>query len=173
MTYLPQRGIKLMNHHIQLMISCKGYNCIIASKCTRLCQTGHCMKIGEKNEVFIMEKSKHKHALVYFQFQIMRNKGVHLKSPLALSVQEFSCLSSTGCYSEGHQSFIKDTFTYSFNKYLLKASYKPKSIRDTGNVILNAVIIIAALMNTYVSSTVLLTSHRLSLFHLRTKHQSN
>lgn len=66
MTYLPQRGIKLMNHHIQLMISCKGYNCIIASKCSRLCQTGHCMKeTGKKNKVFIMEKPKCKHALVF------------------------------------------------------------------------------------------------------------
>lgn len=81
-TYLPQRGIKLMNHYIQLMISCKGYNCIIASKSTRLCQTGHCMEIGEKNDVFIVEKSKCKHALVFTEFQIMRNKDIDLEKPI-------------------------------------------------------------------------------------------
>lgn len=46
-----------MDHHIQLMVSCKGYNCIIASKSTRLCQTGHCMETGKKNEVFTMENA--------------------------------------------------------------------------------------------------------------------
>lgn len=56
-TYLPQRGIKLMDHHIQLMVSCKGYNCIIASKSTRLWQTGHCMETGKKNEVFMMKSA--------------------------------------------------------------------------------------------------------------------
>lgn len=46
-----------MDHHIQLMVSCKGYNCIIASKSTRFCQTGHCMETGKKNEVFTMENA--------------------------------------------------------------------------------------------------------------------
>lgn len=62
MTYLPQRGIKLMNHHIQLMISCKRYNCIIASKCSRLCQTGHCTEGNRK------EKQSLYNALVFIQF---------------------------------------------------------------------------------------------------------
>lgn len=129
MTYLPQRGIKLMNHHIQLMISCKGYNSIIASKCTRFCQTGHCMEIGEKNEVFIMKKIQMQTCFGIFLVPNNEEQGCTSKKFISFVSLGFSCLNSTDYYSEGHQSFIKDVFTYYFNKYLLNASYKPKSIR--------------------------------------------
>ena len=52
------------------------------------------MEIGEKTQVFVTEKSKRKHALVLIQLQTARKKGVHLESPLALSVQESGCPNS-------------------------------------------------------------------------------
>lgn len=145
-----------MNHHIQLMISCKGDNCIIASKCTRLCQTGHCKEMErEWNEVFTMEKSKCKkqmQKLVFILFQIMRTEGIHLKSPLALS--ESRNLAGWTVHrlllriiNKGliNPSLIKDSFIYSFNKYLLNASYMTNSIKDTGNVTITTVIIIVCI----------------------------
>lgn len=69
-----------MDHHIQLMVSCKGYNCIIASKSTRLCQTGHCMETGKKNEVFMMESANINMVGIYAAAGSEKQEHISVKS---------------------------------------------------------------------------------------------